>query len=221
MKTMNTAKLIHSIIPMNRRSEGRLSSRPTSAPGKAPLRFSASTRELVLGILTPILLGALSSSVWAAEQKAQSGPQRPPFTDTDRLKHIPPLPPADKPLVSNEVVFQEVNGLVVIEAEHFNAQRRDMIRRWYLNSAQHTPTAKPDGDPVNVGDAGGGAYMEALPDTFVTDDDRPIDGLNLGLLPGSVAVLCYKVSFSQPGRYYLWTRMRSDDEEDNTLNAAK
>jgi hypothetical protein len=93
-----------------------------------------------------------------------------------------------------------------------------MIRRWYINST-HSPTAKPDGDPVNVDGAGGGAYMEALPDTFVTDDDRAIDGLNLGLHPGSVAVLCYKVHFSQPGRYYLWTRMRSDVEEDNTLNA--
>jgi hypothetical protein len=109
--------------------------------------------------------------------------------------------------------------MVVIEAEHYTRQFRDQIRRWYLNSAQHTPAAKPDGDPVNVDGAGGGAYMEALPDTFVTDNDRAIDGINLGLLPGAVAVLCYKVNFSEPGRYYIWTRMRSDDEEDNTLNA--
>jgi hypothetical protein len=158
----------------------------------------------------------LSASAQDAK-KVPAGPR--PITEQERMKHIPPLPPADKPLVAADVVFQEVDGQVVIEAEHFNAQRRDMIRRWYINSPQHTPTAKPDGDPVNVDGAGGGAYMEALPDTFVTDDDRAIDGLNLGLHPGSVAVLCYKVNFSQPGRYYVWTRMRSDDEEDNTLNA--
>jgi hypothetical protein len=64
-----------------------------------------------------------------------------------------------------------------------------------------------------------GKVVEALPETFVTDNDRPIDGLNLGLHPGSVAVLCYQVYFSQPGRYYAWTRMRSDDGEDNMLNA--
>ena len=177
------------------------------------------TTYLIRRILTPVLLGAVASSLWAAEKKPQPGPQRPSLTEEQRMKHIPPLPPADKPLVGNEVVFQEIDGLVVIEAEHFNAQRRDMIRRWYINSAQHSPIAKPDGDPVNVDGAGGGAYMEALPDTFVTDADRAIDGLNLGLHPGSVAVLCYTVHFSQPGRYYVWTRMRSDDEEDNTLNA--
>ena len=180
---------------------------------------SMNTTNLIRRILTPVLLGAVASSLWAAEKKPQPGPQRPSLTEEQRMKHIPPLPPADKPLVGNEVVFQEVDGLVVIEAEHFNAQRRDMIRRWYINSAQHSPIAKPDGDPVNVDGAGGGAYMEALPDTFVTDADRAIDGLNLGLHPGSVAVLCYTVHFSQPGRYYVWTRMRSDDEEDNTLNA--
>ena len=180
---------------------------------------SMNTTNLIRRILTPVLLGAVASSLWAAEKKPQPGPQRPSLTEEQRMKHIPPLPPADKPLVGNEVVFQEIDGQVVIEAEHFNAQRRDMIRRWYINSAQHSPIAKPDGDPVNVDGAGGGAYMEALPDTFVTDADRAIDGLNLGLHPGSVAVLCYTVHFSQPGRYYVWTRMRSDDEEDNTLNA--
>jgi hypothetical protein len=169
----------------------------------------------IIRLVAASLLGAVASSLWATEQQAQ----RQPFTEADRMKHIPPLPPGDPPLAAADVVFQEVDGTVVIEAEHFNAQRRDMIRRWYLNSALHSPAAKPDGDPVSVDGAGGGAYMEVLPDTFVSDADRAIDGLNLGLHPGSVAVLCYQVHFSQPGRYYLWTRMRSDDEEDNTLNA--
>ena len=51
---------------MNRRSEGRLSSRPTSAPGKAPIRFKRSTCELVLGILTLFLASCLG--VTAAER---------------------------------------------------------------------------------------------------------------------------------------------------------
>jgi hypothetical protein len=171
-------------------------------------------------VLAATLLAAASLHAFAAEKAAKKAPQsRPPLTEAERMKHIPPLPPADKPLVDANVVFQEVDGAVVIEAEHFHQQTRHMIRRWYLNSPQHTPTAKPDGDPVIIADAGGGAYLEALPDTFVTDDDRAIDGLNLGLHPGAVAVLHYKVHFSKPGRYYLWTRMRSDDEEDNTLNA--
>jgi hypothetical protein len=154
----------------------------------------------------------------AAKAKSPASP-RPPLTAEERAGHLPFLPEGAPMLAASDLVHETVDGMVVIEAEHYTRQQRDMIRRWYLNSAQHSPTAKPDGDPVKVGDAGGGAYMEVLPDTFVTDDDRPIDGINLGLDPGSVAVLCYKVNFSQPGRYYIWTRMCSDDEEDNTLNA--
>lgn len=175
--------------------------------------------HMLFATIAIALLGTLSTR--AAEQSAKkvAPTARPPLTEEQRMQHIPPLPPADKPLVGADVVFQEVDGMVVIEAEHFHQQTRHMIRRWYINSPQHTPAAKPDGDAKDLAGVGGGAYVEALPDTFVTDDDRAIDGLNLGLLPGSVAVLHYQVHFSEPGRYYLWTRMRSDDEEDNTLNA--
>lgn len=152
-----------------------------------------------------------------AEAKKPAGPGV--LTPEQRAMHLPFLPPDAPHLAADDLVHQTLDGTVVIEAEHFTMQQRDQIRRWYLNSEQHTPAARPDGDPVNVDGAGGGAYMEALPDTFVVEGDRAIDGINLGLLPGSVAVLCFKVNFSEPGRYYLWTRMRSDDEEDNTLNA--
>lgn len=114
----------------------------------------------------------------AASAKKPAGPK--PLTPEQHALHLPYLPPDAPKLAEDDLVHQTVDGMVVIEAEHFTAQRRDMIRRWYLNSAQHTPAAKPDGDPVNVDGAGGGAYMEALPDTFVTDDDRAIDGINLG-----------------------------------------
>ena len=56
------------------------------------------TTNLIRRILTPVLLGAVASSLWAAEKKPQPGPQRPSLTEEQRMKHIPPLPPADKPL---------------------------------------------------------------------------------------------------------------------------
>jgi len=185
------------------------------------------TRNLVILFLAVVTTAA---SICAAETAAQpktsaptAGQKQPkgrgPLNAEERAAHLPFLPPDAPKLAGDDLVHQEADGLVVIEAEHFTKQTRDQIRRWYLNSAQHTPAAKPDGDPVNVDGAGGGAYLEALPDTFVTDEDRAIDGINLGLHPGSVAVLGYKVIFSQPGRYYIWSRMRSDDEEDNTMNA--
>jgi hypothetical protein len=118
-----------------------------------------------------------------------------------------------------DTTFEERDGEVVIEAEHFVRQSRDQIRRWYLNSATHQPKATPDPDPVMVTDASNGMYVEALPDTFVHEHERAVDGINIGLAPGSMAVLHYPVHFTLPGRYYIWTRMRSNDDEDNTLNA--
>jgi len=168
-------------------------------------------------VASTVLATAQAADKSAAPEKKASG--RKPFTPEEHALHLPYPPPDSPKLAADDLVHETVDGTVVVEAEHFTAQRLDMIRRWYLSSAQHTPAAKPDGDPVNVDNAGGGAYMEALPDTFVTDDDRAIDGINIGLHPGSIAVLCYKVHFSEPGRYYLWTRIRSDDEEDNTMNA--
>ncbi len=166
--------------------------------------------------LTVAFVGAVAIS-HAADPKAKGTP-RPPMTAEERAAHLPPLPPADKPLVTADTTFEEKDGLVVVEAEHFVKQTRDQIRRWYLSSAKNTPAAKPDPDPVMVTDASNGAYIEVLPDTFVHQHERAIDGINIGLAPGSMAVVHYPVHFSQPGRYYIWTRMRSNDDEDNTLN---
>lgn len=169
--------------------------------------------------LAVALLLALSSTALLAADKKAKAPPRPPMTEAERMSHLPPLPPADTPFVTTDTTFEEKDGLVVIEAEHYTRQSRDQIRRWYFNSATHTPTAKPDPDPVMVTDASNGTYIEALPDTFVHDGERAVDGLNIGIAPGAMAVVHYPVHFTLPGRYYIWTRMRSNDDEDNTLNA--
>jgi hypothetical protein len=171
-------------------------------------------------ILTSLYLLTLSAALLSAADGAakKKGAPRPPLTEEERRAQLAPLPPADKPLVTPDTVFEEKDGVVVVEAEHFVRQTRDQIRRWYLSSAKHTPTAKPDPDPVMVTDASNGTYIEVLPDTFVHQHERGIDGINIGLAPGSIAVVHYPIHFSQPGRYYIWTRMRSNDDEDNTLN---
>ncbi len=141
------------------------------------------------------------------------------MTDTERMSHLVPPGPADAPLVTPDTTFEELNGHVVVEAEHFVRQTRDVIRRWFINGGGYVPTTKPDPDPVMVTDASNGMYVEALPDTFVHQGERAVDGTNIGLAPGSMAVLHYPVHFTLPGRYYIWTRMRSNDDEDNTFNA--
>lgn len=123
---------------------------------------------------------------------------------------------ASSAIIDSSLVFGEKNGLIVIEAEHFYKQTKTDKRAWYINSPVHSPLVWPDYDTASYVDAGGFAYIEALPDLFHSEDDPIIPGDNLGS-NGDLAVVHYKVYFNQPGRYYIWTRLRSNDQEDNTI----
>lgn len=156
-------------------------------------------------------------------QPAGSGPEaktalraEPPIVQT-ASPQVPGYPP--RPIVDAQVVFAEIDGLVAVEAEHFYKQSMNGVRAWYLNSPLHRPHVQPDYDDAPFHDAAGLAYVEALPDLFHTDLDPIIAGHNLGTIGGAVAVLHYRVHFQTPGTYYLWTRLRSNDEEDNTTQA--
>ncbi len=123
-----------------------------------------------------------------------------------------------QPIVSEDVVFEEVDGLVAVEAEHFSSQDKQDVRGWYLVTADQTPSVKPDGDPPHVAGASGGTYLEVLPDTRRTHGDKLISGQNFVNEPGKMAVLSYKVYFNNPGRYYVWARTYSTGSEDNGLH---
>jgi hypothetical protein len=125
---------------------------------------------------------------------------------------------AGQPIVSADVVFEEVDGVVAVEAEHYQRQSLDDIRRWYRFTPEHQPDIEPDGDPAHLAGASGGAYLEALPDTRRTHGDRLIRGENFSNQPGRMAVLTYRVKFNTPGRYYVWARIYSTTTEDNGLH---
>lgn len=128
------------------------------------------------------------------------------------------LAQTDKPFVSEELIFGSKRGLIVVEAEHFYKQTLTEKRAWHINSPESRPAVWPDHDTASYADASGMAYMEALPDLFHSDEDPIMQGDNLGA-NGNLAVMHYKVWFEKPGRYYLWTRLRSNDQEDNTTQA--
>ena len=125
---------------------------------------------------------------------------------------------ADAPGVDEDVVFAERDGLVAVEAEHFFRQTHDDVRQWRLTTQDHTPDVEPDGDENHAADASGGAYLEALPDTRRTHDDRLIRGENFSNEPGKLGILHYRVHFDTPGRYYVWGRIHSTGTEDNGLH---
>ena len=123
-----------------------------------------------------------------------------------------------KPIASPELVFEEKNGIVAIEAEHFHEQTLTDKRAWYLTTKDLTPDIQPDGDPSHIGGASGGAYLEILPDTRRTHGDKLIKGENFTDEPGKMAILSYKVHFNTPGKYWLWARACSTTSEDNGLH---
>jgi hypothetical protein len=117
-----------------------------------------------------------------------------------------------------EVVFEEVDGLIAAEAEHFALQTHDDVRRWYLVTKDNTPDVEPDGDPNHAEGASGGAYLEILPDTRRTHGDPLIGGQNFSNEPGRLGVLYYPVYIDTPGRYYVWGRINCTGSEDNGLH---
>jgi hypothetical protein len=116
------------------------------------------------------------------------------------------------------LVFEERDGVVAVEAEHFFEQTLAEKRAWHVTSAEHEPVVEPDGDRPHVEGASGGAYIELLPDTRRTHSDRLLAGENFSNEPGRLAVLKYKIHFNTPGRYYVWARAFSTGTEDNGLH---
>ena len=112
----------------------------------------------------------------------------------------------------------ERGGLVVGEAEAFAGQTGTDVRAFYRTAENEIPDVTPDGDPPHLGGAGGGAYLELLPDTRRTHADPLVRGENFAPDPGGIAVLSYRVRFAAPGRYYVWARAFSTGTEDNGLH---
>ncbi|MEM9081593.1 MAG: DUF5060 domain-containing protein [Verrucomicrobiota bacterium] len=122
------------------------------------------------------------------------------------------------PLINSDTIFEEKDGLIAIEAEHFHSQTITDTRAWYLTTKENTPKTSSDGDANHVGGASGGAYLEILPDTRRNHGEKLIVGENFAPEPGKLAILSYKIHFNTPGKYWLWARAYSTNSEDNGLH---
>ncbi len=124
----------------------------------------------------------------------------------------------NSPIIDDDVVFQEENGWVAVEAEFFYKQTKTGVRQWYRVSSNEWPKVGPDKDGPHCKNSGNNAYLEILPDTRVTHDDKLIAGENFSNNPGQMAVLHYRVKIDNPGKYYVWVRAYSTGTEDNGLH---
>jgi len=127
-------------------------------------------------------------------------------------------PPFETPIASEDLVIEERDGLLAMEAEHFHKQELDSVRKWRLTTASNVPVVDPDGDPQHAAGASGGAYLEGLPDTRRSHDDTLVEGQNFFPRPGTAGVLYYRIHINTPGRYYVWARIYSTNTEDNGLH---
>ena len=75
-----------------------------------------------------------------------------------------------------------------------------------------------DGDAAHLDGTSGGSYIEVLPDTRRTHDDKLINGENFTDEPGKMAVLSYPIQVPEAGRYYICARTYSTTSEDNGLH---
>lgn len=123
-----------------------------------------------------------------------------------------------RPLAGPDLVFEEVDGLVAVEAEHFHRQSLSETRAWFVTTAESQAGIEPDGDPAHVAGASGGAYLEILPDTRRNHSEELIHLENFAPEPGKMAILHYRVHITNPGRYYVWVRAHSTGSEDNGIH---
>ena len=119
---------------------------------------------------------------------------------------------------ASDVIFEEVDGAVAVEAEHFTHQADTLMRKWYAIDEVAASLPAPDPDGNHAAEASGGVYLEALPDTRTTHDDSLIVGENFFPEPGKAGVLSYPVYFNNPGKYYVWVRTHTSGTEDNGIH---
>lgn len=122
------------------------------------------------------------------------------------------------PIAAPELTWEEVDGIVSVEAEHFVSQDKTDVRGWYHVHENQIPSVKPDPDGPHLVGASGASYLEALPDSRATHDDPIVNGQSYFSKPGQAGILTYNVHINEPGRYYVWVRHLSTGSEDNGLH---
>jgi len=115
-------------------------------------------------------------------------------------------------------LFEEKEGVLAAEAEHFTSQELTDVRKWYLINKKSDVSSLKEDETLHYSDASNKAYLELLPDTRKTHDDKLTHGVNFTNKPGELAVLNYRVYFNNPGKYYVWVRAYSTGSEDNGIH---
>ncbi len=159
---------------------------------------------------------------WRSLSFVEPGAEYKPMVDMDWREELPPIDVKsftfDFDPSTVEKAYEETDGLVVVEAEHYAEQSADTIRKWYRMNADQTPDVQPDHDGNHYETASGKAYLEVLPDTRKNHGEPLVQNMNFTEEMGRMAVLYYPVWFNTPGKYYVWVRTCPTGSEDNGVH---
>jgi hypothetical protein len=165
---------------------------------------------------------AYSRGRWRSLAFVKPGAAYIPFVDLDWEEPVPEIDTSYFIFDFNpgefKKKFNEREGLLVVEGEHFAKQSYHDVRKWHLTTTTQTPGVVPDPDENHAQNASGGAYLEILPDSRANHSERLIQNENFTEDPGRMAVLYYPVYFNTPGKYYVWVRSCPTGSEDNGLH---
>ncbi|WP_339753362.1 hypothetical protein [Algoriphagus aquimarinus] len=115
-------------------------------------------------------------------------------------------------------IYQEEDGIFIVEAEGFFTQRKTDTRKWVIHQDQTNSEGLAGADGYHAETASNNSYIEVLPDTRITHEDELIRGENFSEKAGEMAVVHYQVNFTKPGRYYVWVSAYSTGSEDNGVH---
>ncbi|MBB5268954.1 hypothetical protein [Algibacter amylolyticus] len=121
-------------------------------------------------------------------------------------------------IFDDTILFEEKNGFVAVEAEHFYKQSKSQIRQWFRVSTAEVPSVDNYQDTEHSNNASNQSYIEILPDTRITHADKLVCGDNFSDKPGVLGIVHYQVKINSSGRYYVWVRAFSTGSEDNGIH---
>lgn len=117
-------------------------------------------------------------------------------------------------------VFTGTNGQLVIEAEQFFSNTPAATSYgpdWFIVDNQWIPfPADPDNaSPAQASEEG---YVELLPDSRVDSSQAEITGVSNFESGGTGATLSYQAAFFEAGDYYVFARVRANNDQDSVLH---
>ncbi len=114
--------------------------------------------------------------------------------------------------------FEEKDGILEIEAENYHYKNNNSTKRnWVVRSLNDKISKTLSGTNYSKS-ANKNSYIEAVPDTRVTHDDKLILGENFFPVSGTGGVISYKIKINNPGKYYIWVNALSTGTEDNGVH---